>query len=179
MNNKDIKSLLRNKLSQNPSKSSGFTLLEVLITLVIMGVGILGLASIQLQAMKFVHGAYIQSQVQILAYDMLDRLRANRVEALNTNNYSLALATSPSAPGTNCATAVCTASQMAAFDVYEWREILDEHLPSGKGAISLTDVGSARFYTIEVQWLDNRSVTVTNASTYNQRYESFVFKVEL
>ena len=170
-----MKTLIRSK----HSFQSGFTLIEVLITLVIVAVGLLGLASLQLRAMQFVHGAYIQTQVQVLAYDMLDRLRANRIEALETPSYVLAVTDTPSAP-TNCATTVCTATQMAAFDIYEWRKILNEHLPQGKGAIALEDLASGgRMYTIQVQWLDNRSIEVTDAASFAKRFETFTFKVEL
>ena len=167
-----MKTLIRSK----HSFQSGFTLIEVLITLVIVAVGLLGLASLQLRAMQFVHGAYIQTQVQVLAYDMLDRLRANRIEALETPSYVLAVTDTPSAP-TNCATTVCTATQMAAFDIYEWRQILNEHLPQGKGSIAVDTSGGGFLYTIQVQWLDNRSIT--DAASYAKRFETFTFKVEL
>ncbi len=156
---------------------SGFTLIEVLITLVVFAVGLLGLAALQIRAMQFVHDAYIHSQAQVLAYDALDRIRANRIEAMTTTSYELALDDDPAAPGTNCATTNCTATEMAQFDVYEWREILKEHMPQGKGSIDMTSLNltdTRRQYTIEIQWLDDRTTTVTD-----DRFQTFSFEAEL
>jgi len=154
---------------------SGFTLIEVLITLVVFAVGLLGLAALQIRAMQFVHDAYIHSQAQILAYDALDRMRANRIEAMNNQSYVLTIEEDPDAPGTNCTAASCTATEIAQFDIYEWREILTEHLPQGKGAISFMNLGTGgRLYTIDIQWLDDR--TSTDSAT---RFQAFSFKAEL
>ncbi len=166
---------LLNKKQTHPQ--SGFTLIEVLITLVVFAVGLLGLAALQIRAMQFVHDAYIHSQAQVLAYDALDRIRANRIEAmsLTTANYVLTFDDDPAAPGTNCATTNCTATQMAQFDLFEWRQILQLHMPQGKGAISFSDPATGRrIYTIEIRWLDDRTTTVTD-----DRFQTFSFEAEL
>ncbi len=169
-----------NPFKYKTNSQSGVTLIEVLITLVIVSVGILGLASLQLRAMQFVHSAYIHTQVQILAYDIMDRMRSNRVQAMSTNNYLLDLsATAPDA-STNCAVAECSSSQMTAFDLFEWRSILADHLPQGTGQIAFTDLGGGgRVYTIDIQWLDDRSVEVTDQASFNERFQTFTFKADL
>ncbi len=171
---------LFNKKQTHPQ--SGFTLIEVLITLVVFAVGLLGLAALQIRAMQFVHDAYIHSQAQVLAYDVLDRIRANRIEAmsLTTSNYVLTFDDNPAAPGTNCAATDCTAPEMAQFDLYEWREMLKEHMPQGKGAISFSDPATGRrIYTIQIQWLDDRTSTVTDEASFNDRFQTFSFEAEL
>ena len=159
---------------------SGFTLIEVLITLVIFAVGLLGLATLQLRGMQYIHSAYVRTQAQVLSYDMLDRLRANRVVAMNTNSYDWDLDAEPAALATNCATTVCTGAQMALFDIYEWRKIVSEHLPQGKGEIKKLDLGSgSRIYTIEIEWLDDRTIDVNDADDFSDRFQTFIFKAEL
>ena len=58
--------------------ASGFTLIEVLVALLIVALGMLGNAMLQLQGMKNSNDAYLRSQIGILAYDVADRIRANR-----------------------------------------------------------------------------------------------------
>jgi type IV pilus assembly protein PilV len=55
----------------------GFTLTEVLIAVLVLAVGLLGLAGLQLAGMKSNHSAYLRSQATIVAYDLLDRMRAD------------------------------------------------------------------------------------------------------
>jgi len=61
---------------------NGFTLLEVMISLLILSIGLLGIAALQANSLKTNHGAYQRTQAIFLAYDMMDRLRANRTAAL-------------------------------------------------------------------------------------------------
>ena len=56
----------------------GFTLVEVLVALVILSIGLLGVAGMQISGMKGNHNAFLRSQAQQYAYEMLDMMRANR-----------------------------------------------------------------------------------------------------
>ena len=58
--------------------ASGFTLIEVLVALLIVALGMLGNAMLQLQGMKNSNDAYLRSQIGLLAYDIADKIRANR-----------------------------------------------------------------------------------------------------
>ena len=58
--------------------SDGFTLVEVLVALLIVALGMLGNAMLQLQGMKNSNDAYMRSQIGIFAYDIADKIRANR-----------------------------------------------------------------------------------------------------
>lgn len=55
----------------------GFTLVEVLVTIIVMAVGILGVAGLQLAGMRSNHSAYLRSQATIAASDLIDRMRAD------------------------------------------------------------------------------------------------------
>ncbi|NIB40252.1 type IV pilus modification protein PilV [Pseudomaricurvus alkylphenolicus] len=99
---------------------AGFSMIEVLITLVILSVGLLGVSAMQLTSLKVNHGAYSRSQAVILANDIIDRMRANR-EAFLDGDYD-DLDTSATIPSSqNCgATDGCTPAQLATQDFREW-----------------------------------------------------------
>lgn len=64
-------------------RQHGFTLIEVLVSLIVLAIGLLGLAQLQARGLKFNQDAYARSQATVLAYEMIDRMRANRDNAAN------------------------------------------------------------------------------------------------
>ena len=122
----------------NHRNQLGFTLLEVLITLIILSIGLLGLAGLQTISLRNNHGAYLQSQAITQAYDIVDRMRANanQIEAsynLTDTNYTLAkIGTQNAACDT---TTGCTATQMAGHDLFKWNQANRSILPQGIGII--------------------------------------------
>ena len=138
----------------NKSNHHGFTLIEVLVTLLIMSVGLLGLAGMQLTSLKNTESAYQRSQAAQLAYDMLDRMRANKTGVTDTHYDSID--TTPPGSYTDCKTNVCTdPATMATFDDGDWHAQLASTLPLGTGSVAGNGAGSV--FTITVTWDDNRS----------------------
>ena len=134
---------------------AGFSLLEALITALVLAVGLLGMAGLQGTALTRNHSSYLRSQAVVTAYDMMDRMRANRVAALAG---SYARAYTDSTPTQTCASA-CTGAQMAEADEREWVLYLANALPSGNGEISVdtaTDIA-----TVKVHWDDTRDGNFT------------------
>lgn len=117
-------------------------MLELLIAVIIVSVGLLGIASMQVIGLRNNHSAYMRSQATILAYDMVDRMRANSAAALAAQ-YDIAIA--DAAPA--CAAAV------AACDLNSWLTRLNSTLPNGEGSVSVSGVGAV---TVIVQWTDDR-----------------------
>ena len=84
-------------------RQKGMTLIEVLVSVLILAIGILGAAAIQLNALKYTDSSAMTSQASFIAYDMMDRIRANvdgNAAGNGANNvlarYSLSsLATAP------------------------------------------------------------------------------------
>lgn len=124
---------------------SGFSMIEILITLVILAFGLIGLAGLQAVGLKNSQSSLIRSQATLAGYDILDRMRSNCSAALN-GNYDLALsATSP--PG----------SSIEATDLSEWLTAISNSLISGEGGVS---VDAANFIaTVTIQWDDSRSTS--------------------
>lgn len=137
------------KLHTRPrAKQCGFTLLEVLVALLVLSIGLLGLASLQATTSRFNYGAFLRSQATSLAYDMADRMRANRDEAL-AGSYDVATFPSP-AP-------VCGAvagATVAARDISGWQSAAACALPEGMGRI----VRNGTMVTIGISWDDSRGV---------------------
>ena len=99
--------------------SRGFTLIEVLVSVLVLAIGLLGLASLQANSMKHNHNAYLRSQATVLAYDIIDRMRAN-ISTAEAGNYDTAGSDTPSG-STNCQTGSCSATDMATFDINQWK----------------------------------------------------------
>lgn len=137
---------------------NGFTLIEILVTLFILAVGLLGLAGLTFEGMRNNQGAYLRTQASILAYDMADRMRANRVPA-ETGGYggfSSANVTSTALPSCASEATGCVPNDQVSLDQIEWTRELQgtgnnmAMVPGGLGTISY-DTGSG-VYTITVQW---------------------------
>lgn len=73
------------------NRQQGFTLMEVLVTVIIMAIGLLGVAGLQLAGMRSNHSAFLRTQATIAAYDLIDRMRADP-QAFDGVQYSTASA---------------------------------------------------------------------------------------
>jgi len=151
--------------SQKRSQT-GFTLIEILVSLIILSIGLLGLSSLQLTALQRNTSSYNRSLATSLAYDIADRMRANKV-ATDGDAYVTGLADAPTS-ATSCigAAANCDPNALAAYDLDEWKCQLGNHndhaactatglqgsLPEGVGQI--TRAGNV--FTITIKWNDER-----------------------
>lgn len=116
------------------SNQDGATLIEVLISILVLSIGLLSIAALMLKGLNANSGAYYRTLATFNAYDMTDRLRANRH---NASDYNLTLAGSaPSGGG------------IAATEVADWLSLVG-NLPAGDGSISC---GSDNKCIIVVQW---------------------------
>ena len=121
--------------------SGGFTLLEVLITVVIFSVGLLGLAGLQATGIKLNHSSLLRTQATLLANDVADCMRANRGTVAS---YALDMTDDPYG----------SPSDQAERDINNWLQTLDQMLPGGDGSITL----NGNRATIAVRWDDTRGV---------------------
>lgn len=148
-------------------KQRGFTLVEVLVTMIIMAVGLLGLAGLQATSLRNTESAYQRSQAATLAYDMLDRMRANTVgvDGGSYNDIDIQASNPVSVPG--CGSSTCDSSDMATYDEDDWRTQVAALLPSGVGGVSGSGTGS--IFTITVTWADDRTNDTTTSFTLSSR----------
>ena len=116
------------------SAEQGFTLVEVLVSMVILGVGLLGIAALQSTAVKNTNTSNMRGQVAILAANLSNRIRLNRQEAL-VGTY---LVNARPAVGVNCSqNTTCTGNQMANYDLRLWYRRLDDLLGAGKASAEI------------------------------------------
>jgi len=117
-------------------RQQGFSLLEVMIAVFVLAIGLLCVAGLQLVSMKSGQSAFLRSQATLLAYTIVDDIRANRP---NASDYAIALGDTAS-----------TSSGMAATDVDGWLADLASDLPAGDGSVAV----SGTRVTVSVQWSD-------------------------
>src|SRR5579863_5743578 len=101
---------------------AGFSLIEVLIALVILSIGLLGIAAMVSESLKSKESSYYRTQALDLASEIVDRMRANRVGALANDYDAATYGTVPgTAPSGYCkgSAAVCSQTDMASSDVAE------------------------------------------------------------
>lgn len=110
----------------------GFTLLEILVAIVVLSIGLLGLAALQMVSLNNNQIAYYRSIASQQAYDMADRMRAN-LDGIGAGNYSNLTATLPADPA--CIASGCTSDQMAATDHFQWLTNNARMLPGGTGTV--------------------------------------------
>ncbi|WP_372777020.1 type IV pilus modification protein PilV [Litorivivens sp.] len=142
---------------------AGFSLIEVLVALLVTALGILGLVAANLNALKFNQTADVRSHATLLAYDIADRMRANRDAAL-AGLYDTTLTATP--PGGN---------GVHQIDLRDWLNALANQLTSGDGSIAR----NGRRFTITVQWDEERISGSRLANAGGGHLERFVFVTEL
>lgn len=130
-----------------PRHQSGMTLIEVLVAVLILAVGLLGAAVIQLNALKYTDSSRMISQASFIAYDMLDRIRANATADYAWGRAERAPASSASA-------------SVRDLDLHDFEaNILGFAGPSAKGSVAV----SANEVTVTISWDDRRATNSSDA----------------
>jgi len=151
------------------SRHNGFTIIEVLVSLLVISVGLLGMAGLQTVGIQQSHKSYLKTQASLLAFDMADRMRANLVGvaagAYNAvNSVDSLVETIPACIGSETP---CSAADTASYDAYQWSNLasnlsIPSTLPGGQGIITRNGTG---IFTITVFWDEARTgATGTNCS---------------
>lgn len=135
---------------------TGITLIEVLITVLILAGGLLGTAVLQSRSLKYNNQAYLNTQANMMAYDMLDRINANKVYSIDGLGYSASLGNMPVTYPTTCEAAPCTPDELAVYDIEQWKFLINEQLPNADGTIQAVDIPEGRNYTITIFFDDSR-----------------------
>ncbi len=156
-------------LVRHARRVDGFTIIEVLISLIVLSVGLLGLASLQVVGLQNTQGGAQRAQAAFLAYDITDRMRTNPA-AVTAGSYNLAAPVPGQGQGqvaivlVDCfgAAANCSAAQMAAHDLGQWQTQLRAYLNNGTGAIATVDNGTTTLVTVTIQWADAYTVDSGN-----------------
>lgn len=150
----------------SPRRQRGFNLVEVLVALVILAVGLLGIAALYLDSLRTGRTAIYRTQAINLASDMGDRIRSNRAAGIG---YELDFDDDAPAAVANCeSTAGCSAAQMAQNDLNRWRALAELLLPEGGSQIEVT-AGTPNVYVISLRWTEAGS---EEQATFDLRVET-------
>lgn len=137
-------------------KQNGISLIELLIALVVLSVGMLGMASMEIQAKRLAFDAAQRSQAVALANDILERMRGNPTALSSYAVSNLGGESISTEPSPNCKTASCDSAQLAAHDLWEWEQALDG------ASETLTSGGT----TSKTGGLDSPRACITNTNGY-------------
>jgi type IV pilus assembly protein PilV len=140
-------------------RSRGFTLIELLVALVILSVGLLGVAKLSLGTVQSNDSALMRSQATALVQQVVDDMRANQPQAA-AGAYTIGLGAFAT-PAPACYAAACGAASVVTYDLAKWKALLGSALPAGDGSITTATEtnpltgGTETTATITVQWDDS------------------------
>ena len=137
--------MLRRRTSTQGQR--GFTLIEVLVTLVVVSVGLLGFAGLLTKSIAANRQAYMRSQASILAHDLGERMRANRAGTL-MGAYSMT-----------------DKNSAAGDDALDWVAQLGNALPAGDATVSTGSSGDGVTVTITIRWTDGQDYAFNTQTT--------------
>lgn len=141
------------------TKESGVGLIEVMVSLLVLAIGLLGVAGLQTKSLSYTQNAYYRTQATNLAYDVIDRMRANKVSAKNSGYASNYNQTHSSAG--DCSSSTCSSSQIASYDLKQWKQALQDTLPSGQGEIAVSGDVAIREISVSIKFDDSRGLNAT------------------
>ena len=124
---------------KNTNPQTGATLIEVVITVLLLSTCLLSMAIMQKRSLQFNQGAFMRSQANIYVYDILDRIRLNKADL---TGYNVAYG------GTASGGAVATG------DISDWRKNIKTYLPEGDGAIACDS--SSSVCKISIRWSEEQ-----------------------
>lgn len=146
---------------QQRKAQRGVGIIEILVTIVLLSVGFLATARMQVESMRFSQSAYYQSQAYFMASDIINRMRTN-AEGVADGYYDN-ISTASGASNPNCSSNNCNAQSIAQQDIYDWSSYL--HAPSGSvnfvpalpsddnlQAIGTVEPVNDDIYTVTMEW---------------------------
>ncbi len=149
--------------ARRPVGNGGFTLIEVLVAVLLLSIGLLGLAALQTSSLRNNGSALIRSHATLMANDVLDMMRAD--VSSNNANYGAYV--------TDYTTAAPTGTTQADRDLASWKAELAK-LPGGEGKITV----NGNSVTVSVRWLEKWDPTLDKKSA-SGRYEYVTFTTQL
>lgn len=155
-----------------PRACGGYILIEALITILIFAIGLLGVVGLQAVALSSSSLSTMRSEATVLATDMADRMRANRAAADGTVGAGY----DEAAPADNSCRSIyaadvegtpgaCTPEELAADDMFDWLDQVEQSLPAGEGVVCIDSTpddgddaatpecdGTGNAYAIKIWW---------------------------
>lgn len=148
----------------NKHASHGTTLVEILVTIVVVSIGLLGILGLQTVSLRNNHSSFLRGQATVLATDIIDRIRANRDNALS---YDINFADASPTTG------------MHGTDITAWRNDIGAALPTpadgtpAGGEIDVTQIAPGRFQVIvRIRWGEREETSAAGADSTAMQFET-------
>jgi type IV pilus assembly protein PilV len=140
-------------------------LIEVLVTMLLISLALLGTSGLQSYAMKLNQGGQFRTQAVMLASDLAERMEANKSGAV-AGNYVYACPIPAVATSTACgpAGAACGPAALATYDLLQWQNQVSTTLPQSTCSVVQSTTGNPSTYTISISWVDRQTDATYNAS---------------
>lgn len=126
----------------------GFTLVESLVAMVVMSVGMLGIAALYVEGLRAGRTSVYRTVAIDLASDMADRIRANPTARMAYDGDGDGDDSGDCVNGP----ADCDPATLAADDIFWWKQSVETLLPEGAASIAVVDAGEIASYTITINW---------------------------
>ena len=152
-------------------KQAGMSLLEVLVSVVVFSVGVMGVASLMLTSWRNNDATLSRTQSTILANEIYEKMLAN-LPAAESGNYNLSMSTTlPVTTQLDCAsnTANCSPAQVAAWDLAQWGARAQRVLPRADAAISVNSESDPLTIQVRVRFDALREIDGRTTETYTFR----------
>jgi len=151
-------------ISSQGISEKGFTMIEVVIAMLVLMVGLLGIASMQTYGVQATMKSHQQAIAMVQAQDIADRIRTN-ISGLRSTQYTNAIPGAAPNPTCIALAATCTPAELAATDLFNWQAENAASLPLGQGSITCTDIDAGTAGTLEagssciitLRWDGNRN----------------------
>lgn len=133
-------------------------MVEVLVALIVLGVGMLGIASLYVTTLRANSSAQSRTQAVNLASDIADRIRANRTAVVAYRSASTVGVNNNCTDTSAVAATNCTPAQMAAHDLFQWKQDIQRALPGNpNGEVTVDNSTTPAIYTITINWAEPNS----------------------
>ena len=166
-NMKPICGYIQQRQKMRHNHQNGATLIEVLVSILVLSVGLLGMMGLQAGSMRFEQGAWVRAAVSSAVADFSDGIRMlpsatpAEIGSIRTYAEEIALVAGSSyfSPDKNCDSTVCTPAEFASFQRVTWRRSINANFPAGAGFIQQSGVpGRSQMYTLTIAWADKSLV---------------------
>ena len=146
----------------------GFSLIEILVSLVVLSIGLMGLAGLQIAGLKGTNDAHYRTQASLLMMDLADRMRANQVGVAEGKYRTSSTINCANPPTKQCDTENCEGKELASFDRYTITCAIKKLLPQSQLTINCTandckasdlglDTQLNKTHTIKVSWKEAKT----------------------
>lgn len=169
-------------------RQSGLNLIEILVAALILSVGLLSMAGLQVASLRSVQNATQKQQAAFIVHELLERMRSNRQAALD-GNYNAVVSCAATAPMDCSANTVCLPSQLATYDLYTLqcgesavaatRSGVNDQLLDGELRVNCVATGCGDGVTVTIDWSELLlSEDAANAPGSTSDTQSFSLSVD-